>query len=105
MKITLSPTASEIEDTPPTVVDSTIIYRGTEYNLTALPLDSQVEADLPFIGLIKNNNGEIEVTFEYRYSTVTAEANQSMNINDYIFDVIDGECPCPIRRKPVEVSE
>lgn len=107
MKITLSPLEYDMDDTPPTVIDNTILYRGSEYDLSQLPIDSQVEADSPFVGLIKNNAGEIEVVLEYRYSTDTAEPHQSANINDYTFTVVDGECPCPIKRKPVpeEVTE
>lgn len=107
MKITLSPQVSIIDDTPPTVIGNTILYRGAEYDLSQLPIDSQVEADSPFVGLIKNNAGEIEVVLEYRYSTDTAEPMQSTNWDDYTFIVVDGECPCPIKRKPVpkEVTE
>lgn len=101
MKITLSPQASNIGDTPPAVICNTILYRGAEYDLSQLPIDSQVEANSPFVGLIKNNAGEIEVVLEYRYSTDTAEPMQSTNWDDYTFIVVDGECPCPIKRKPV----
>jgi len=101
VRITLSPIVSNEEDTPPTVNGDTITYRGEKYDLGQLPRGGEVEAESPFSGKIKrDNNGIILLTLEYRYSSDTAEPIQSTDINDYIFDVESGECPCPIVRKP-----
>ena len=109
MKIKLDAIESgidKVDDTPPTVSGDTLIYRGESYDLSQLPNGAEVEAETPFTDKIKRNvDGELSVSLQYFYTTQTAEANQSTDINDYIFDVVDGECPCPIRRKPVEVSE
>ena len=106
MKIKLDVSENQIDDTPPTVRGNTITYRGESYDLSQLPSGAEVEAETPFTDKIKRSaDGELSVSLQYFYTTQTAEANQSMNINDYIFDVVDGECPCPIKRKPVEVSE
>ena len=109
MKIKLDTIESginKIDDTPPTVRWDVLTYRGESYDLSQLPNGAEVEAETPFTDKIKRNvDGELSISLQYFYTTQTAEANQSMNINDYIFDVIDGECPCPIKRKPVEVSE
>ena len=106
MKIKLDVSENKIDDTPPTVNGDTLSYRGESYDLSQLPSGAEVEAETPFTDKIKRSvDGELSVSLQYFYTTKTAEANQSMNINDYIFDVIDGECPCPIKRKPVEVPE
>jgi len=109
MKIKLDAIESgidKIDDIPPTVSGDTLTYRGEPYDLSQLPSGAEVEADLPFTDKLKRSvDGELSVSLQYFYTTQTAEAYQSMNINDYIFDVIDGECPCPIKRKPIEVSE
>ena len=106
MKIKLDVIENPIDDHPPTVSGDVLNYRGKSYNLSQLPIGAEVEAETPFTDKIKRSvDGELSVSLQYFYTTQTAEANQSMNINDYIFDVIDGECPCPIKRKPVEVSE
>ena len=109
MKIKLDVSESGInkaDDTPPTVNGEVLTYRGESYDLSQLPNGAEVEAETPFTDKIKRSvDGELSVSLQYFYTTQTAEAHQSTNINDYIFDVIDGECPCPIKRKPVEVSE
>ena len=109
MKIKLDAIESginKVDDNPPTVSGEVLTYRGESYDLSQLPNGAEVEAETPFTDKIKRSvDGELSVSLQYFYTTQTAEANQSMNINDYIFDVIDGECPCPIKRKPVEVSE
>ena len=97
---------NKIDNTPPTVSGDVLTYRGESYDLSQLPNGSEVEAETPFTDKIKRSvDGELSVSLQYFYTTQTAETYQSMNINDYIFDVIDGKCPCPIKRKPVEVSE
>ena len=109
MKIKLDAIESginKVDDNPPTVSGEVLTYRGESYDLSQLPNGAEVEADAPFTDKIKRSvDGELSVSLQYFYTTQTAEANQSTNINDYIFDVIDGECPCPIKRKLVEVSE
>jgi len=107
MKIKLDAIESgidKIDDTPPTVSSEVLTYRGESYDLSQLPNGAEVEADFPFTDKIKCSvDGELSISLQYFYTTQTAEANQSMNINDYIFDVIDGDCPCPIKRKAIEV--
>jgi len=109
MKIKLDAIESginKVDDNPPTVSGDALTYRGESYDLSQLPSGAEVEAETPFTDKIKRNvNGELSVSLQYFYTTQTAEANQSMNINDYIFDVIDGVCPCPIKRKAIEVPE
>jgi len=104
-KIILSPIVSNVDSKPPSVSGNTITYKGVDYDLTGLAEGSQVEADSPFVGMIKNNAGVYEVILQYQYCTDMAEPMQSTNWDDYTFMVEDGECPCPIKRKPVEVSE
>lgn len=99
MKITLSPIASHTDDTPPSVSQDTITYRGTDYDLSQLPDGGEVEAEAPFSGKIKRIDGVIHVTLQYQYCTDTAEPMQSTDIADYTFDVTSGDCPCPIKRK------
>ena len=104
MKIKLDAIENPIDDTPPTVSGDVLTYRGESYDLLQLPNGAEVEAETPFTDKIKRSvDGELSVSLQYFYTTQTAEANQSMNINDYIFDVIDGDCPCPIKRKAIEV--
>ena len=107
MRITLSPkNDNEINDIPPSVNGDIITYRGESYDLAQLPSGGEVEADEPFVGKIKRDEqGVVHVTLQYRYCTDTAELMQSTDINDYIFDVTSGECPCPIKRKPVEQED
>ena len=100
MKIILSPVAAFTDDTPPIVIGDTITYRGEQYDLSQLPDGAEVEAESPFIGKIKRVSGQIELTLQYQYDMTTAEDNQSHDWADYTFVVTDGQCPCPIVRKP-----
>lgn len=107
-KIILSPITSDKDSKPPLVSGNTITYNGVDYDFTDLPEGSQVEADSPFVGVIKNNAGVYEVTLQYFYCTDTAEPIQSTDLTDwgdYTFMINEGECPCPIKRKPAEVKE
>lgn len=106
MKITLSPIASQTDDTPPSVNGEVLIYRGEDYDLSQLPNGGEVEAESPFVGKIKrDDNGVVSLTLQYRYRTDNAETIQSTDINDYMFDVTSGECRCPIKRKPESMKE
>lgn len=98
MIITLSPISSNADDTPPSVSQDTLTYRGVDYDLSQLPDGGEVEAESPFVGKIKRIDGVVHVTLQYQYCTDTAEPMQSNDIKDYIFDVASGECPCPIVR-------
>lgn len=104
-KIILSPTVSNTDSKPPLVSGNTIAYNGVDYDLSGLAEGSKVEADSPFVGVIKNNAGVYEVTLQYHYCIDTAESMQSTNWDDYTFMVESGECPCPIKRRPVEEQE
>lgn len=98
-KIKLSPQSSSFIDSKHTnisVDSSKIIYDGEEYDFSLMPDNSQVEGELPAEGIIKKINGVVHITLHYKYNSSLAEFNQSTDINDYIFDVSDGEVPCPI---------
>lgn len=101
-KIILSPTVSNTDSKPPLVSGNTITYEGVDYDLSGLVEGSQVEADLPFLGVVKNNAGVYEVTLQYHYCTDTAEPMQSTDWDDYTFIVEDGQCPDPIIRKEID---
>lgn len=112
MKIKLIAAAalpSENEDFPPVAQGETISYRGNDYDLSPLGEGEEIEIGLPFVGPVIRQNGEIVLSLEYKYSTETAEPNQPTDWAAYTFNVTDGQCPCPIIRKPIqpenEVSE
>lgn len=91
-------------DTPPSINGEILTYRGEDYDLSPLLDGCTVEASSPFSGFIKRIDGVVHVTLEYLVDD-TAAAQQSTNIADYCFEVTDGMCPCPIKRKPLEVAE
>ena len=100
MKIILSPTAAFTDDTPPTVNGDVLTYRGEQYDLSQLPDGAEVEAELPFVGNITRIDGEVNLTLQYQYNMETAEDNQPADWDAYTFVVTEGQCPCPILRKP-----
>ena len=101
MIVTLLPMLSSSNDTPPTVSGETICYRGVQYDLSPLQDGATISIDLPFIGQITRVNGVIELSLQYCYDSSTAEDDQPKDWDAYTFNVIDGQCPCPIIRKPI----
>lgn len=93
------------ESTLPTIQAETITYNGLTFDFSPLPEGAEIEVGLPFKEPVTRKNGIIEVSLEYFYSIVTAEPNQSTNPEDYVFDVLSGECPDPIKRRTGEVVE
>ena len=97
MKIILSPLASN-KTTTISISGLVLTIDGTDYDLSIIPEGGQAEAseDSPFIGTVTRDS----VTIRYEYDSLKAESDQSTNWDDYTFDVVDGEVPCPIRWKP-----
>ena len=97
MKIKLSPVASN-KTTSALVSGLALTIDGTEYDLSIIPEGGQAEAseDSPFIGTVTRDS----VTVRYEYDSSKAEPDQSTNWDDYTFDVVEGEVPCPIKWKP-----
>jgi hypothetical protein len=106
MKIRLicSNTSSGNPDATPIISNGDVItYRGLLYDFSPLPEGAELQIGEPFFGVVKRVAGQIELSLQYFYSSETAETIQSLDSNDYIFIITDGQCPDPIKRKPVEV--
>lgn len=97
MKIILSPLASN-KTTSALVSGLVLTIDGTEYDLSIIPEGGQAEAsgDSPFIGTVTRDS----VTIRYEYDSLKAEPDQSTDWDDYTFEVVGGEVPCPIKWKP-----
>ena len=102
MKIILSPVASN-KTTIVSVSGLTVTIDGTEYDLSIIPEGGQAEAseDSPFIDTVTRES----VTIRYEYDSAKAEPDQSTDWADYIFEVAEGEVPCPIKWQPESESE
>lgn len=94
MKIILSPIASD--KTTKIFVDGlNLIVDGQIIDLSIIP-DGGIaipENNDIFIGNVTRD----VVTIKYFYDSSKAIPNQSMNIDDYTFDIESGNVPCPIR--------
>lgn len=93
MKITLSPTASTFTTTI-SLNGLTLTIDNISYDLSQIPEGGQAEADPedPFIGVVSRES----CTIRYHYNSQLAIPNQSTNWDDYTFEVVSGEVPCPI---------
>lgn len=102
MRIILSPIASN-KTTTVSVNGLTVAVDGTEYDLSVIPAGGQAEAgeNSPFIGTVARE----AVTIRYEYESMKAEPDQSTNWDDYTFDAVEGEVPCPIKWKPEPEQE
>lgn len=100
MIITLVPVAQLPDTSPdvlPTVSGNVILYRGEVYDFTPLLPGYEIEPGLPFDGVVKNVDGVIHATLIYQFDTANALPIQSVNPSDYVFDVVDGMVPDPIK--------
>lgn len=97
MKIILSPVASN-KTTSVSVAGLVLAIDGTEYDLSIIPEGGQAEAseDSPFIGTVTRDSA----TIRYEYDSLKAAPDQSTDWDDYTFEVVGGEVPCPIKWKP-----
>lgn len=105
MKIILHAQRAETNDTPPVVDGDTITYRGLTYDLSPIEEGDLYENGEPFAAPVTRTDGELVVELQYYYSTDTAELSQPTNWEAYTFSVTEGQCPCPIVRKPVDRLE
>lgn len=105
MIIKLNPIVKHEPTTPPTIrLNGLILTIGdTDYDLSAIPEGGQAEGESPFVGICTRD----EVTIEYPYSTDIYEPNQPTEQSAYEFDIVDGQVPCPLIKRPVveEVTE
>ena len=97
MKITLSPIAS-VRTTEVSVSGDSIVIDGVQYDLSHIPEGGQADAAEggPFVGVITRES----VKVIYHYDRQAAEPYQSTNWEDYTFEIVEGEVPCPIKWKP-----
>ena len=97
MRVVLSPLASTY--TTLISINGLIVnVDGTDYDLSIISEGGSAEADegSPFTGTVTRE----QVTVKYHYDMFKAEDDQSADWNDYTFDVVSGDVPCPIEWKP-----
>lgn len=99
MKIILSPIASN-KTTKVSLSGLVITIDDEPIDLSVIPVGGYAESEesSPFIGKVTRD----EVTIKYHYDTSKAESNQSVNWDDYTFELAEGEVPCPIMWKQGE---
>lgn len=97
MKILLNP-CPVWHNTKVSVNGLIVTVDGTDYDLSVIPEGGQAEAEegSPFIGIVTRD----EVTINYCYDSSKAEPVQSIDWNDYTFNIENGDVPCPIRWLP-----
>ena len=105
MKLILSPQACPVDDTPPTVQGEVLTYRGASYDLSPIQEGDIYEHGEPFLGGVTRTNGELVATLIYSYNWDTSEDHQPASLDAYTFTVTDGQCPCPIIRRPLPQPE
>jgi hypothetical protein len=105
MKIKLSPqVVNETTNAPViTLAGLTLTIDDQVVDLSVIPEGGQAEPDedSPFIGIVTRD----KVTVRYPYSTDIYEPNQPTDQSAYEFDMTEGEVPCPLIKRPVEVIE
>lgn len=97
MKIILSP-VSGYKTTTISISGLVLTIDDAEYALSVIPEGGQAEASegSPFIGTVTRES----VTIRYEYDSMKADPDQSTNWDDYTFDMVEGEVPCPIKWNP-----
>lgn len=105
MKIKLSPQVANETTNAPVITLSglTLTIDDQVVDLSVIPEGGQAEVDenSPFIGIVTRE----EAIIRYPYSTDIYESNQPTDPSDYEFDMTEGEVPCPLIKRQVEVIE
>ncbi|WP_158143700.1 hypothetical protein [Vibrio metschnikovii] len=99
MIIVLSPVASMNAPKMQISISGLMLtINNQEFDLSVIPERGQAEAEEGghFIGIVTRDR----VVIRYPYDSLKAEPNQSINWDDYTFDVTEGEVPCPIKWLP-----
>jgi len=99
--IKLSPQVANKTTNAPVITLSglTLTIDDQVIDLSVIPEGGQAEADedSPLIGIVTRD----EVTIRYPYSTDIYESSQPTEQSAYEFDIVDGQVPCPLVKKPV----
>jgi len=74
-----------------------ITIDGVDIDLSVIPEGGQAESDNDLLSGVVTRE---EVTINYPYSTDIYEPMQSTDPLDYEFDIVDGQVPCPLVKKP-----
>ena len=105
MKIKLSPQAANETTKAPVINLSglTLTIDDQVIDLSVIPEGGQAEADenSPLIGIVTRE----EVTIRYPYSTDIYTPNQPTEQSSYEFDIVEGQVPCPLTKRPVVEEE
>lgn len=94
-------------DLSPSVDGDIFTYRGKVYDFSPLPEGAEIPVGSPFLAPVKRKDGKIHVEIEYFYNLANSADDQVSTLEDCNFDVISGQCPCPIipRPKPAAPAE
>ena len=99
MKIKLSPVVSNKTKQAPVVSLSGLILTidNQQIDLSVIPVGGQAEAEENslLIGVVTRD----EVTIRYSYSTDIYESRQSINQEDYMFNITEGTINCPLIKR------
>ena len=99
MKIKLSPIVSNETKEAPVISLSGLVLTidNQQIDLSVIPVGGQAEAEENslLIGVVTRD----EVTIKYSYSTDIYESNQSINEEDYEFNITEGTINCPLIKR------
>jgi hypothetical protein len=99
MKIKLSPIVSHQTKQAPVISLSGLVLTidNNQIDLSVIPVGGQAEAEdnSLLLGTVTRD----EVTIKYPYSTDIYESKQSINEEDYVFNITEGTINCPLVRR------
>jgi hypothetical protein len=92
-------------NTPPFIDGERISYDGITYDLTPLEEGATIEIGEPFLDPVTRVNGQVVVRLLYFYDASTIESEQPFDITTKVYEIANGECPCPMLRKKLEPQQ
>jgi hypothetical protein len=98
MKIKLNPIVVSQSKQAPVISLSGLVLTidGQQIDLSTIPVGGQAESNTDLLqGVVTRD----EVTINYPYSTDIYESNQSINKEDYEFDINEGTISCPLIKR------
>lgn len=98
-KIQLSPVAGN-RDTMIRAVGDVLTIDGVVVDFAPLGEGEQCETSAPLLGMASRVDGVVNISVLFHYDRATAESMQSTNPADYLIELVEGDAPDIIKRRP-----
>lgn len=98
-RIKLVPQAGN-RDTVIRALGDVLTIDGVAVDFAPLGEGEQCETSAPLLGMASRVDGVVNISVLFHYDSATAESMQSTNPADYLIELVEGDAPDIIKRRP-----